>query len=105
MADQEKKKIRYVVTQYGCDWDYNFCTGVYDDPIMAYGHILKSIHEGMYNDDDEEVRIRFEEDHNSGSFCDVIVTKPKNKNHLELEDGYRVYFLTEDKEFDEEHGW
>ena len=105
MADQEKKKVRYVVTQYGCDWDYNFCTGVYDNPIAAYGHILQSIHEGMYEDGDKEVRIRFEDDPNAGSFCDVICTKPKNENHSELEDGYRVYFLRDGDDQEGENGW
>ena len=95
---EAKKKIRYIVTQYGNDWDYNFCTGVFDDSISAYGQVFQDILDSMSDGNDKEVRIRCEYDHNSGSFFDVICIKPENENHSELEEGYRVYFLEENEE-------
>ena len=96
--ENEKKKTRFVVTEYGNDWDYNFCTGVYDDYLMAYGKVLTSIIDSMSNNYDDEVKIRLENDHVGNAFIDVICTKPKNETHLELEEGYRIYFLDEEEQ-------
>ena len=89
---------KYIVTQNGNDFDYNFATGIYDDWKTALGDVMEDIINEMENSEDEEVTISAYNDWNSGSFFNIVLKQPANKNHVELESNYRIFFLDDKTE-------